>query len=260
MKLNEDTLEEICYKRDFLKSVIARVDFVNPLEIINKQVPKDLADLILRNFPLLEPRKAFSQELKISPKGGVDDITKSEFQEWHFHGKNREKTLTLTHTSIIMNYRKFNTYRQMRNEFFDIIELFFKIFSDVLGSRLGLRYINEISLSNGNPFEWEGYINSKLLGLFNVCEDNNSLSRIFHNLEYNYGDYNLKFQFGMHNPDYPANIVKKVFILDYDAYYQGVQVKEEILSNLDKFHTKIQQLFEYCIDEKLRKVMYNESV
>ncbi len=255
MTTNENTFEDICYKRDFLSSVIARVDLINPIEIFNKQVPKALADLILRNYPIMEPKKAFTQELKISPQGAVDKVKRTELQEWHFHGKNREKTLTLTPTSIIMSYKKFNTYRQMRNEFFEIIELFFKLFNEALGSRLGLRYINEISLLDDDPFSWNGYINQKLLGLFSVCENNNSLSRIFHNLEYNYGDYNLKFQFGMHNPDYPATIAKKIFILDYDAYYMGAQEKDEILNNLDKFHSKIQQLFEYCVDDKLREVM-----
>ncbi len=62
----------------------------------------------------------------------------------------------------------------------------------------------------------------------------------------------------MHNPDYPANIVKKIFILDYDAYCEGAQEKNEILKNLDKFHLKIQQLFEYCIQDELRKVMYGK--
>lgn len=255
---NDNSLEDICYKHDFLSSVIARVDLINPIEILKKQVPKTLADLILRNFPIMEPKSAFTQELMISPQGGVDNVKRTEFREWHFHGKNREKTLTITPTAIIINYKKFNTFRQMRNEFFEIIELFFKHFNDSLGSRLGLRYINEILLPDENPFAWDGYINSKLLGLFNFYESNDSLSRIFHNLEYNYGDYNLKFQFGMHNPDYPSNIVKRIFILDYDAYYQGVQEKEEILTNLDKFHTKIQKLFEYCIDNKLREVMYGK--
>ncbi len=258
MSTDENTLEEICYKRDFLTNVIARVDFINPIEVLNKQVPKLLADLILRNFPIMEPKKAFAQELKISAQGGVDNVKRTELQEWHFHGRNREKVLSLTPTSLLIGYKKFNTYRLMRDEFFEIIELFFKHFKDALGSRLGLRYINEISLPDDAPFAWEGYINSKLLGLFNVCENNDSLSRIFHNLEYNYGDFNLKFQFGMHNPDYPANIVKKIFILDYDAYFQGVQDKNEILNNLDKFHSKIQKLFEYCIDDKLREVMHGK--
>lgn len=255
MNQQKTNFESICYKQDFLKKVIARIDLVSPIIEIQKELPKEIADIVLKSFPLMEPKKSIMQEFQLSPKSGVKNLQRNEMIEWYFHGKNRKKTLTITPTSIILSYDKFNTYVQMRDEYFKIIEIFFNYFKNALGNRLGLRYINEIFLPDDNPFSWEEYLNSKLLGLFNFCENNNSLSRIFHNLEYNFGDFNLKFQFGMHNPDYPANIIKKIFILDYDAHYLGSQEKDDIFSNLDKFHDKIQYLFEYCIKDKLRNIL-----
>ena len=53
----------------------------------------------------------------------------------------------------------------------------------------------------------------------------------------------------MHNPDFPAPIKKKIFILDYDAYCSGILTKDEIFKNLPIFHAEIQRLFESSITD-----------
>ncbi len=63
----------------------------------------------------------------------------------------------------------------------------------------------------------------------------------------------------MYNPDYPAPIKKKRFTLDLDAYYQGFHDKDEIQKNLDKYHDKIQELFELSITEKFRNILNEEQ-
>jgi len=61
----------------------------------------------------------------------------------------------------------------------------------------------------------------------------------------------------MHNPDFPAPIKKKIFILDYDAYYDGFVERTEVETRLTLFHDKIQDLFEWSIQPKLREIMKN---
>jgi uncharacterized protein (TIGR04255 family) len=81
------------------------------------------------------------------------------------------------------------------------------------------------------------------------------LSRALSTLEFNFGDFNLRYQFGISNPDYPAVIKQKSFILDLDAYYRGIQDAEDIEGTLDKFHDCIQEFFESSITDKLRGIM-----
>jgi len=59
----------------------------------------------------------------------------------------------------------------------------------------------------------------------------------------------------MHNPDYPARIRKKIFILDYDAYTTSLLTREEIRQSLPIFHDQIEQLFEKSITGRLREIM-----
>jgi hypothetical protein len=42
MTLEKD-FTNICYKRNYLKEVIARVDFVSPIEDIKKQLPSSIS-------------------------------------------------------------------------------------------------------------------------------------------------------------------------------------------------------------------------
>jgi uncharacterized protein (TIGR04255 family) len=96
---------------------------------------------------------------------------------------------------------------------------------------------------------------SSLLCLFSYKIKNATPTRVFHNLEVSYDDYNLRFQFGIHNPDYPAPIKHRGFILDYDAYYKGLLEPTDIPNALDNYHKSIQELFEKCITEQTREYL-----
>jgi uncharacterized protein (TIGR04255 family) len=65
----------------------------------------------------------------------------------------------------------------------------------------------------------------------------------------------LNFQYGMHNPDFPSRIRRKLFILDLDASYQGLLSRDDIKSNIDTAHNRIEELFENVIREDLRRRM-----
>ena len=57
----------------------------------------------------------------------------------------------------------------------------------------------------------------------------------------------------MHNPDYPAKIKKKIFVLDYDAFFTGILKQHEIEDYIKKCHRIIQQQFENSITPELRE-------
>lgn len=244
---------EIRYTKHYLREVIARVDFPSPLENIATRLPKEITEIALEHFPIAEPRKAVAQELQMSPE--KVSSKKTEFTEWRFFGKDRDKTLTITPRSLVISYSSYRSYGTLRNEFLSPLTTLLGEFPEVVINRLGLRYINHISIPNGNPLEWQDFLNGSMLGIFDFYPDKQAISRAFHVLEFNFDEFNLKFQYGMHNPDYPASIKKKVFALDLDAYRQGSLTLEEIRQDLDTFHSRIQELFELSITEQLRGIM-----
>jgi uncharacterized protein (TIGR04255 family) len=159
--------------------------------------------------------------------------------------------LKLDKNHIIMHYEKYNSFENFFQSFIDIVIVFGYLFPQAQFKRLGLRYINEIELS-GSPFIWKQLINSKSTSSINFVEDKNILSRMFNSLDLYFKDYRIKFQYGMHNPDFPSPIKKKYFVLDYDAVEDGLLSIEEVKSEIPVFHDKIQELFELSIEKKLR--------
>jgi uncharacterized protein (TIGR04255 family) len=252
-----DKFEAILYKNNFLQEVIARIDLVSPISILINELPKEISTEALSNFPIDEPKKGFTQQVVFSPSKLITN--KQEFTEWNFYGRDRKKMLRISPDSFFISYNKYETFDKLRAEFDSFKNCFFNLFKEAQPSRLGLRYINQIDLTNGNPFDWHDFLDSNLLNLLNYKVDGAKPSRIFHNYEVVFPDeYNLRFNFGLHNPDYPSPLRKRIFTLDYDAYYKGLMEPKNITDFLDSYHSSIQELFEHNITDKLRKVM-NET-
>ena len=243
------------YKKNFLTNVIVRIGFAKPLDI--EVLPPEWRKVILKYFPIAEPKKfiEFYSEIKVVPKTKFEFETGEEITEWNYYGKHREKRLVLQKSFLSITYTSHKRFEDLKSELLDIAGELFEVFSDIQINRLGLRYINEISLDETNFFDWEKYLNSNLLSFFNISENNDDIVRGLNNLVLNYGTMILNFHYGMHNPDYPAPIRKKIFVLDYDAYYTGLQDLKDIESNLSTCHEEIKTLFEKNIEDGLRDVM-----
>jgi uncharacterized protein (TIGR04255 family) len=246
--------EDICYKRNFLTEVIVRVDFLNPLHETEKQLPKKIAQEAGRNFPIPDPKTSFAKEFQLSEIGVRETLSK-QMKEWHFHGKNRDKTLAITPLFLFITYKNYTSFETLQTEFANIFSKLLEVTKEIQARRFGVRYINNIRIKERDPLDWEKYLNSNLLQTINFPKNKKTIARAFNVLELNYTEFNLRFQFGLHNPDFPAPIKQKVFVLDFDAYYEGVQEYEEILRNLEKYHSEIQEMFEMSITDNLRQIM-----
>lgn len=251
--MNQNDLAAICYQRNSLTEVIARIDLVSPVEAIAKELPKDIAKAALRRFPIDEPKPAFTQELLVTPQ--ELHTRKKEFTEWNFYGRTREKRLTITSQALFVSYNKYEAYEPFREEFCSVVEVFFAACDEAQPSRLGLRYVNELKRPGENPLSWSDYVDSDLLGMFGYEVEGAEPSRIFHNFELAFDGFNLRFQFGIHNPDYPAPIRQKVFVLDFDAYYKGLLEPGDIPGALDSYHLQVQRLFERSITDRTREIL-----
>lgn len=241
------------YKNHFLDRVIVRMDFPAPINGLIKALPQNIKMASISSFPIPEPRKFLVKEFEVTKQPTKEKVT--EGTEWIFHSKDKGKTLTITHDNVNISYKKYESFDVLRNDFIYILEAMFKEYQELQSSRLGLRYINEIKLSENNILDWYDYLDENLLTMLKVPKETKNIARAFNNLVLNYEGVILKFQYGMFNPDFPAPIRKKVFTLDYDAYYHGPQGFEEIKGSLDIFHEKIEAFFESSITDKLRNLM-----
>jgi uncharacterized protein (TIGR04255 family) len=243
-------LDAICYQTNFLTQVVARVDFLSPVSSLQKELPPAIASSARLYFPIAEPREAVAQELQFAPE--VKAGKKTEFTEWNFYSKDRTNRLAISHAALYVSYKAYASYDSLRAEFLSVLEPFLQQFHDVQARRLGLRYVNQVPSLRTGPLDWQGVVDDRMLALISFDQPDR-LCRMFHVLEYNHDDFRLRYQFGLHNPDYPALIKQGPFILDLDAFTEVPHHSNEISGYLDRFHLHIQQLFESSIGGILRE-------
>ena len=257
MALNHDPYKDTRYASNFLKEVIARVDFLSPLPGVETALPVELSNIASRNFRIAEPRDAVQQQVQLGP-AGISEPKERRFKEWYFHGKQRTKRLAITPDWLHVLYEKYETYDLLRSEFMEVVERIDKVFAGVQVKRTGLRYINSIELrGEPDPLDWSAYLNPDLLSLFRFPDQarRHSLCRVFHTIDFAFESFNLSYRLGMHNPDYPAPIRKKIFVLDLDAHTELTVETKDVGALLDQFHEAIQEYFESSITPALRSKM-----
>ncbi len=182
--------------------------------------------------------------------------SRTESKEWIFHGKERDKTLRIGKTYFSLSITKYKNFENLVSDIKNPLEEIYKIFPNLTSNRVGLRYVNAISIKNkSNPLKWDSYINKDMLSLLKIEFNKSLICRVFSIMEYNIDGLMLKAQFGIPNPDYPSSVKQKEFIIDIDAYSFGSYKYEDINELIRKSHVLIQDFFEKSITEKTRELM-----
>lgn len=247
-------IESICYDKNFLKDVIFRIDF-SPILKINTELPVEFQEAIKKELPVLEIQNLEEVEAEFRFPGPMSTKT-TNIPQYIFSNKETGIRVTLNFESLIIHYRKYDTYENFKK----IVELaydqFQKKYSPIAFKRIGLRFVNEIVFEEGNPFDWNNYIAKPLVEpIENFFDDQKTISRSIGQTIQNKENHILKFTYGIYNKtSFPAPIARKEFILDYDC---NTQVLEEsnVMPFLKTFHDEIQALFEKSITDELRNYM-----
>ncbi len=245
--------ESICYTSPFIKEVIIRIDLPAAVSCLSETLHTKISKAALKKFPISEPQKPQTQEFQFSGEGF--SANSKELTQWTFHGKEREKSLIISPDSIAQTNRTYKSYEIFTGDFFHVLNAVKEVQPDLVANRIGIRYVNIIEIPAGDPLEWKDYINESMLGIIDLHSDKKNISRAFHVLEYNFDPIYLKFQFGVANPDYPAVVKRKQFVLDLDAHSVGAFGLDEIQSVVEQAHALIQEFFEISITPKTRKLM-----
>jgi len=241
------------YRNNFISEAIIRADFEKPLNALNTRVDDDLEIEVMKFFTLKEVREAFSESIRIDQTGKVDR-DKVAFNEWNFWANEKKKRFCITQNFMFIAYNKYINYDDFTTPFMSILRELASIYPDFSCKRLGMRYINNVRLDEHDVFAWDDYLDKKCLSILSIPEKVDQIRRAFHILELNYpeDDFKVKFQYGIHNPDYPSEVKQKLFVLDYDAYKDGILTKDELIHLVPLFHSKIELIFESVITQRLR--------
>jgi len=248
------------YKKNYLNQVILRIDFpTTPLDI-KEPLPIGLLKIILPKFPVPEKKEIIEKTINFNFKKDDVDAQSNKIEEFYYFDVNKKKSICISKKYIFFVYTAWDqgSYKELESIFNNIITELFRS-NDIQVTRLGLRYINHIELNGSDPTNWDGYLNKNVLSIFNMVGEEFLVSRAFQNLELILSDIRIRFQYGMNNPDYPAPIRKKLFVLDYDGSCEYLQEQKDLMDNLKVIHEEIGKLFKKSIDSKLEAILKGEQ-
>lgn len=208
--------DDICYESPFLKEVVVRIDYPSFLSGSEESIDKRIEEAIMANFPIREQQTLSTHQVSMSSDSL--QASRTESKEWIFHGKERDKTLRIGKTYFSLSITKYKNFENLVSDIKNPLEEIYKIFPNLTSNRVGLRYVNAISIKNkSNPLKWDSYINKDMLSLLKIEFNKSLICRVFSIMEYNIDGLMLKAQFGIPNPDYPSSVKQKEFIIDIDA-------------------------------------------
>lgn len=248
------------YEKNFLTSVVLRIDFFSVIDTLTVNLPrKVIAKLKNYQYELVGERilSQFSIQFgQIPSQQQQQQQPPNNAKEWTFI--NGAKKIVLSNQYVFLEITKYDSYSMIESEFLDIWKALNQSVKDEFYvKRFGMRYVNEIDLGiDKNPTNWKKLLAPQLQAISLLHPETNELSRAMHDAYLNKGEFYLHCQLGMYNPDFPAAINKKVFIIDFDAYKEGIISSSEIDPLIGSCHSAIKEKFETLIGDDLRKLMH----
>lgn len=241
------------YKTNFLKNVILRLDF----DKIELGKLKPFLEKYKTTFPDIEEKKGEQGLINFNFKTKELQQDLAPISTWVLYNSGKTKKIQIEPNSLIIEYLSYSDSTELLSDT-SIAAEFIKEFKIKTINRLGLRYVNEIKIDNGDVLDWGDYINDDLLGSINFSQKNTlGLTRAMSILSFKKDFGNINFNFGMWNSSYPNIISEKTFILDIDAYSKFPLDTEDIKLDeiIKEFNHGIESIFENSIKDNLRSIL-----
>jgi uncharacterized protein (TIGR04255 family) len=245
-----------CYERDFLSLVVLRVDFP-PLAIVPGTAESPFAAAVIDRFPYASGSPVREMTVSLA-EGGAEVSHVDQGLLWVFR-KTVDGTcnVSLGHGFLTIEYGPAD-YSGYDNLYLESTQLLLALQSTLKVkefSRVGLRYVNEIRLP-GRATDWDGIIAPNLAAAaFARPIAGGRLQRSMHQISEIHDDNQLILSYGLPNPDYPAALVQRHFVLDIDCSRSGAIPTAEALEAIGELNTLASNTFESSIGDSLREHM-----
>jgi uncharacterized protein (TIGR04255 family) len=255
-------MKDICYNKNYLNEVVAKVDFTKPLSLLTEHsLNSELVDVIRKRYSIFEPQKEIRKSLLFKVNGDVGgevggvSENSTEINKFVFHGENREKTITITPESIFVTLKKYESYSDFKLDIIDPIEKVLTTERNVQINRTGLRFVNIFGDLIEKYQDLDKYFSPMISSPFSSLVDGSNCTRNILITEYLLDEIKIRVQSGIFNRDYPTKIKNKEFVIDIDAYIDIPHVVSDTKDFFDKLHKTIQEKFEAYITKDLREVL-----
>jgi uncharacterized protein (TIGR04255 family) len=227
-------------------TVVFRLDYKNSVKYSQKQMD-EIRREITDKYPEYQKMQQISVRMDVNPDG---ECTTS--QRVFFHRFNQKETgniLSVEPSAFFFEYHKYDKIESIIENVNWAIKIL-NLSNDFIISRFGLRIINQISIESGDPFDWREIITPELISSIDLSKEFGQPSRIMGIIDTNLPDHRLKLQYGLFNSEFPNNIVKKEYVLDFDCTSKEEMRIEDAVNNIEGAYRIIKDSFTKCVKSK----------
>lgn len=245
------------YQKTFLKQVILRLDF-NRVAVLLTDTETPFTEDMRTRYPDVTSTAATQVQFVMGP-GGMAHIGQQGAGWLRVH-KARGITLSVTLAPewVAVEYGEgaYKHFDELREQIAFVLGSFRNRFGQQQFTRIGLRYVNEITRPEGSALDWDGLINPNLVtsvkaGLLEGLR----MARSVHQLIAQRDDVSVILNYGINNPDYPNPVARRQFVLDLDCYVSGLVESAEAEQRIRDMNKLAEDMFEHSIEDGLRNIM-----
>jgi len=224
---------------------------------LRQEAPIKFQEMLKEKFPVAEPGAILELATIVNGAERIDKQTSVPM--YSFRAQDSSKQVVITPSSFSLEFSRYKNFDDFKSDVFSAYVAFQGLYSPLTITRCGLRFINKIKFTEGNPLDWSDYINPDLLKSMDAfSESKPDISRMMSQICLNKDSYNLNFNFGIYNAEFPGKVSRREFILDYDCFTKECS-SDGVEKQLTTFGTEIQKMFEKSIMPNLRTVMEKKS-
>jgi len=243
------------YKKNFITSVVFRIDYLGDFTKYFEKIPDELDTIIQKQLQTKDTKITKNEEIRIDSLNNTIKRNVIEVKEHNYYGNDKLKRIAFSPKYYFCEFKKYYSYEDFISYITPFLGYSNENLKDLAAKRIGLRYINEFVINEGTILDWNNYLNKNLISSINFLDPIHDLCRAFSNNEYLISGNRVIIQYGMHNPDYPGKIVKKIFVFDVDVSKQGNLLVEDIIHFLEEAHSIQESIYEKAITEGMRSYL-----
>ena len=233
----------------FLKEVLLKVEFRSvPILSGENGDPSDFESVIISEFPKFSSHDEKFADIDLYNELIINEQNPNKF--WVYEKENIKK-IHLKYSSLTLSYNgEFFKNPTCLIEDTELIINALKNLSVEKTTAIKLRYINEIAPKNKIE-NWNDWINPALNN-FNFQPENSKLIRSLNRAEYKINDFDLIFQYGQFNLNYPSTVIKNDFILDYNCYTANLENINDVKDKVIEMNKIIRGFYKNSIGKILK--------
>lgn len=248
------------YRHNHLTKVVIRLDFgavATLRQTVQLELKPEFSARIADPYPIVVGQPTAKLSVNIGPGGSGINQEMTGIQWFHRKTENSTCVVVLDPEFVAIEYGKdaYEHFPLFRSEVELVVTAMRELYDVSVFTRIGLRYINEIVMPQGNPLNWDGLIAPSLVTSTMAGQQADAeMVRSMHQITTRRNESDMAFNYGLNNPDFPNALARRAFVLDYDCARLGVEANQamQAITQLNQF---CEIMFESSIGDGLRQQM-----